>query len=668
MHMNKHAFLNNKSFNPYFEYFLNQKKTPPKPEAHSRNRNIFYSRDQNIPKDPNKYWNLPIEIDGKENKMETFVENYNSNLTVVQENKEVVTIQSNKEINNIQDSNVFHTPKDNIVVSNILPKHEAKKVSNIKSPNMKSSNIKSSDVTFQPIKTETNKNDTNKNDTNKNVINKNVTNKNVTTVPLEESPNFTPNFNYYPNNNAALLPQKIEAKNVTSLKSSNANSINPNSINAKPIANPTIAKPITNPTIVKPITNPTIAKPITNATIANPSNKTPLAKPIANPLNSTHVTEPFYAKPTPNPPNPIAKTNPIYSKQNTNSYPNFYANPYSPTPQTNFMNATHRPTNTTPKTNLGKAIVTTELIIKNANPYLLNIPNVNSIKKPNIRATSLKLGINNYIEDSFENEGDATDEYTGTLIINTLGNDNKKLDKIIKSGLKQEGMSDMQIIISTREGDCSEKLYNRKYHKNPNVVISKVPIKDHPGRGPQGIFAQLNKASELVKNKWVSYFSGNDVIFRSKFRREIDHCIKNNKSICYSTYLKELNGKRTKLVFKKYNYDLHLKGNFVNDCSLIKTTIFKNLLPFKLDYHNHAFWDFFLRAYERYGNIFVYNEVPTWKYIVTNNSSHIKRFKNKNLKKVNDEHKKLMLLRHQTSLQPKFQKKEKTAYIRRNYL
>jgi hypothetical protein len=57
-------------------------------------------------------------------------------------------------------------------------------------------------------------------------------------------------------------------------------------------------------------------------------------------------------------------------------------------------------------------------------------------------------------------------------------------------------------------------------------------------------------------------------------------------------------------------------------------SILKEYAPFKLKFKNFAFWDFWLRVYEKEGNVFVYNPVPTWYYNIKDDSMHIERQKN----------------------------------------
>ena len=240
---------------------------------------------------------------------------------------------------------------------------------------------------------------------------------------------------------------------------------------------------------------------------------------------------------------------------------------------------------------------------------------------------------------------------TVSVILNTFGNDNDQLKRIIQMMLNQNNIDAMQIIISTVEGDKSIQLYNDNYKEDKRIDLCITTLAEHPGKGPKGIYYQLNKASTFIRNNWVSYFSGNDIIYVNKFQKEIETCMKNGKLICNSSFNMQKDGNIKKMNLPdKYNYKKHLVENFMSDCSLIHRSVFEKLMPFNLDYQNHAFWDFFLRCYETYGDIFTYCETPTWEYIITEDSAHVKRKNNPELQKINEEYKKIMLSQHQKAL------------------
>lgn len=227
-------------------------------------------------------------------------------------------------------------------------------------------------------------------------------------------------------------------------------------------------------------------------------------------------------------------------------------------------------------------------------------------------------------------------KYDASVIINTYRNSDNNLEEAIKSYLNQHGVN-MQLIISTVKGDSSIKLAE-KY--NLECCISDKP----------GIYEQLNKALSLIKNDYFAYASGNDVAYPNKMFDEIDHCVKANKMVCYSGFdyaNADLKVYATK-IFHDYNYERHLKGNFVNDCATIHKSMLDKYAPFKLEFKNHAYWDFWLRIFEGEGNVFVYNPNPTWIYRVSNKSSHVIRSKDEKKIQENNESRIKMLSTHGT--------------------
>jgi ribosomal protein L24E len=152
----------------------------------------------------------------------------------------------------------------------------------------------------------------------------------------------------------------------------------------------------------------------------------------------------------------------------------------------------------------------------------------------------------------------------------------------------------------------------------------------------------------MVKTDWFSYASGNDVAAPTKMINEIECCLKNGKKICYSNFYhtdKDLKVTRT-TDFYKYDYKVHLKGNFVNDCATIHKSILDKYMPFDITWKNHAYWDFWLRVYEGEGDVFCFNPNPEWYYRVSKNSKHIQRSRNPEKIKQNKKMKYKMLQSH----------------------
>ena len=206
-------------------------------------------------------------------------------------------------------------------------------------------------------------------------------------------------------------------------------------------------------------------------------------------------------------------------------------------------------------------------------------------------------------------------KYEASVIINTYKNDIIQLKAAIESYLMQQQVK-VQIIISTAKGDSSIQIA-KSY--GLECCVSETP----------GIYQQLNKAIKLVKNEWFAYASGNDIASPTKMIEEIECCIENKKKICYSNfYHTDENLKVTKTTnFYKYNYQAHLKGNFVNDCATIHKSILDKYMPFKEEWGNYAYWDLWLRVYKGEGDVFWFNPNPTWYYRVSQNSKHVKRAK-----------------------------------------
>ena len=200
----------------------------------------------------------------------------------------------------------------------------------------------------------------------------------------------------------------------------------------------------------------------------------------------------------------------------------------------------------------------------------------------------------------------------------------------VESILGQRGVS-VHLILSTVEGDPSIK-WIEGY--SGDIYVSAFPKKDHPGRSPEGSFAQLNYALQFVKHKWLCFCSSNDVIFDSKFSDEIECCESQDKLVCYSDISitnRDLNVINiTKL--GSFSRERHLQINFIPDQSTINYTKLKKYLPFSVQWYNCGFWDLWLRVYEGEGDVFAYNPKSERYYRKLHNSMHIER--NRDPKKV----------------------------------
>ena len=144
-----------------------------------------------------------------------------------------------------------------------------------------------------------------------------------------------------------------------------------------------------------------------------------------------------------------------------------------------------------------------------------------------------------------------------SVVMNTYKENQKYLIQAINSYINQKNVN-IQLIISTLEGDPSISLIKKHYDNKVDLCISTK--KEHPGKGVNGIYYQLNKAMSLVKGDWVCYASSNDVAVLNKINKEVQYCKKNNKLVCYSDYVvtdKLLNIKRC-IKFPDFKYSLLL--------------------------------------------------------------------------------------------------------------
>jgi len=211
-----------------------------------------------------------------------------------------------------------------------------------------------------------------------------------------------------------------------------------------------------------------------------------------------------------------------------------------------------------------------------------------------------------------------------SIVMNTIGEKHDVLIRSVASCLSQHGV-DVQLIVSTVEGDpCIEWMASYP------VTVVVMPKKDHPLKSPRGSFMQLNNALHLVKGEWFVFASGNDAIYPHKLISEIELCLEKGKEVCYSAYhSSDVNGKIVQTVsFHEYDFDKHMKGNFVSDVAVISKRLVDKYLPFRIELNNYAYWDLWLRIYEGEGNVFCYNPTPTWAYVQYDDSMHIIRRKN----------------------------------------
>ena len=232
------------------------------------------------------------------------------------------------------------------------------------------------------------------------------------------------------------------------------------------------------------------------------------------------------------------------------------------------------------------------------------------------------------IDDSWLNLN--TDDFKTkvTVIMNSYQESESNFRRAVESVLNNKDVK-IQLIVSTVKGDMCE-IWSKDYELE--LVINEKP----------GIYEQINATTPKISGDFICYASSNDIMYDYKLKKESDLLILQNKEICYSNYdiLNLIDNTQIYKELGDYSYEKHLVGNFVSDCAMISKKIFNEFTPFKVEYKNHAFYDFWLRVYEKYGDVFINNKQTTWKYIVTKDSSHYKRKfdqkkdrENKNLKK-----------------------------------
>jgi hypothetical protein len=244
----------------------------------------------------------------------------------------------------------------------------------------------------------------------------------------------------------------------------------------------------------------------------------------------------------------------------------------------------------------------------------------------------LYVNKNTNISDSVRRYLAGKKVYDISVLMNTYQESKDNLIRSINNVFKQRNV-DIELIISTVEDDPSIEIIKKYYPKSKQIKLCISSKAEHPGRGPNGIYYQINKALNLVTKRWFTYISSNDAFNNDKFYREISMCVMFRKKVCYSNFYKCKNTIANKKVYYKsaphltnYNYNKHKNGNYVNDCAVIETELLNKLKPFNYPlYGNTAYWDFWLRVYENYGDQFIYLHTPTWYYIVTNASQHLNR-------------------------------------------
>jgi len=181
-----------------------------------------------------------------------------------------------------------------------------------------------------------------------------------------------------------------------------------------------------------------------------------------------------------------------------------------------------------------------------------------------------------------------------SVVINTLNEKPKYLYEAIRSCVLQKGV-DVQVILSTVKGDSSLDMGKR--------FGLTIVENDHAG-----IYYQLNKALPYVTGDWFFCFSGNDLAMPNKCAQEIA-CCKKGKLICYSDFeCIDIHGEVVATHRSKpYDYEANLAGQFFYDDAIMSRSVLDQFAPFREEFGNCAYWDFWLRVAETLGpEVFAY--------------------------------------------------------------
>jgi len=220
-----------------------------------------------------------------------------------------------------------------------------------------------------------------------------------------------------------------------------------------------------------------------------------------------------------------------------------------------------------------------------------------------------------------------------SVIMNSYNESEELFKRSVENILKNKNVN-VELIVSTVDGDrCLDWITDQR------IKVAKL--------AKPGIFEQINNATKFITGDFVTYASSNDIMHDDKLFIESEILKKTKKKVCYSSFYKvNLDGTKIIKSFFNYNFEKHLKGNFVSDCAMTTAKIFQKYTPFKLKYGNHAFHDLWLRIYKHEGDVFTYNPNPTWTYVITENSSHQKRIKDDHKTFLNEVSRKKMISDH----------------------
>ena len=222
--------------------------------------------------------------------------------------------------------------------------------------------------------------------------------------------------------------------------------------------------------------------------------------------------------------------------------------------------------------------------------------------------------------------------YDITVIVNSYNPEEKDLVNSINSILNQIKIK-VKIFVVTIENDVTINYINNINNNNIKLII--CDKNKHPGKGPKGIYYQLNEGLKHVTTKYYSYFSSNDIMKPTKLYNEIEKIKKDNSIFCFSKYNNVFPNKTISFEYdiNRMNFDNLIKTNFINDCATIDLEKLSNKLQFNYEkFENVCYWELWLSLLQKYGNeCMSYNDNIEWDYIrIESKSQAMKRNKNKN--------------------------------------
>jgi hypothetical protein len=240
----------------------------------------------------------------------------------------------------------------------------------------------------------------------------------------------------------------------------------------------------------------------------------------------------------------------------------------------------------------------------------------------------------NIIQNFTNNNQDAT------ILINSVNPLKSDLTRSIFGCLNQKGVN-VKVIVVTIEGDETINIVNQIKNKNLDLLV--IDKNKHPGKGPRGIYYQINEGLKKINTRYYSYFSSNDEIYPTKIMNEIKNIVNDDSIACFSNFLITHNGGKTvkhqkKPIINKKNL---IKGCFINDCATIDLIKYKdrkkkNLYFDYMKYSNDCYYELWLDLVCNLGNNSIsYNDNIEWHYIRDENKSQSLQTK-KNEKKMRE--------------------------------